>query len=205
MFRDPIEKENSNLSVCPRPKRCSEWQCLFLSIADLRLMGVRAGRQVGFCFWQSSLCLCCDRMEAAVWGRCTDLLSSTLEQVRFSSCCIRVSTCVCEEEPGLSAFSKRNDPSELYVLRHNLASTLVCPVTCHYVTFPLAFPSLAEHERGCCWRWAEPLENLLRMAGWGLVNTYFFVQYLKENTENNGNRINCKPYWPFYLILNTMN
>lgn len=79
-----------------------------------------------------------------------DLLSSTLEQVRFSSCCIRVSTCVCEEEPGLSAFSKRNDPSELYVLRHNLASTLVCPVTCHYVTFPLAFPSLAEHERGCC-------------------------------------------------------
>lgn len=140
MFRDPIEKENSNLSVCPRPKRCSEWQCLFLSIADLRLMGVRAGRQVGFCFWQSSLCLCCDRMEAAVWGGCTDLLSSTLEQVRFSSCCICVSTCVCEEEPGLSAFSKRNDPSELYVLRHNLASTLVCPVTCHYVTFPLGVP-----------------------------------------------------------------
>ena len=73
--------------------------------------------------------------------------------------------CVGRKEPGLSAFSKRNEPSELYVLRHNFASTLVCPVTCHYVTFPLVFPSLSEHERGCRWRWAEPLENLLRMAG----------------------------------------
>ena len=32
LFRDPIEKENSNLSVCPRPKRCSEWQCLSVLI-----------------------------------------------------------------------------------------------------------------------------------------------------------------------------
>lgn len=50
-----------------------------LSIADLRLTGVRAGRQAGFRFWQSSLCLCCDRM-AAVWDGRTDLLSSTREQ-----------------------------------------------------------------------------------------------------------------------------
>lgn len=63
--------------------------------------------------------------------------------VRFSSCCICVSACVCEEEPEVSAFSKRNEHSELYVLRHNFASTLVCPVTCHYVKFPLVFPSLS--------------------------------------------------------------
>lgn len=124
--------------------------------------------------------------------------------------CICVSACVCEEEPGVSAFSKRNEHSELYVVRHNFASTLVCPVTCHYVKFPLVFPSLSEHEHGCHWRWSEPLENLLWMAGArvrsGLtLSMYFSVQYLEENTENHWNRISCKPSWPFYLIWNTMN
>lgn len=179
-------------------------------IADLRLTGVRAGRRAGFCFRQSAPCLCCDRMEEAVWSGCGGLASSTLEQVRVSPHCIRVSACVCEEEPGLSAFSKRSEHSELYVLRHNFASTVVCPVTCHYVKFPLAFPSFSEHEHGCRWRWSEPLENLLRMAAArvrsGLtLSMYFLVQYLEENTENHWNRINCKPSWPFYLIWNTMN
>ena len=68
---------------------------------------------------------------------------------RVSPHCIRVSACVREEEPGVSAFSKRNEHSELYVVRHNFASTLVCPVTYHYVKFPLAVPSLSEHEHGC--------------------------------------------------------
>lgn len=188
MFRDPIEKENSNLSVCPRPKRCSEWQCLFLSIADLRLMGVRAGRQVGFCFWQSKI------FYLLHWSRWDSLLVAYVS----APACVRRSL-GCQHSPRgmtlLSCMFLGTTWLRLWSVRS--------PVT--MLHFHLAFPSLAEHERGCCWRWAEPLENLLRMAGWGLVNTYFFVQYLKENTENNGNRINCKPYWPFYLILNTMN
>lgn len=122
-------KENSNLSFCPRPKRCSEWQCPVLSIADLRLT-VRAGRQAGFRFWQSSLCLCCDRM-AAVWDGRTDLLSSTREQWWDSLLVAYVSAPACVRRSlGVSILRENEEHSELYVLGWHFSWLIVSHLSC---------------------------------------------------------------------------